>query len=306
MADIKPIAVWNRYTDQIEEELLSDSPTTYETRPRRSPMQWITSQPLYDNLYAKMQHTHRSKKKIEPFVREHGVKMEEFAPSDPQAYPAFGDFIIRPFRPGARSFTKVPGEMPAFAEARYMGWEKLDPEQRFPVKGHSLSAERILGGAERAGPFIGGPVLLVRLSLVDYHHMHYPDSGRTLEQDWLGKRNWTVSWQALQHKEDILFENERQVNVLETTNFGRLGFVELGALNVGRIVQVHPVETPFQRGDHKSMFRFGGSAIVVFGQAGAWRPNDDPLKHTEEGLETFVRLGDAVATSLDPVTTTGP
>jgi Phosphatidylserine decarboxylase len=46
----------------------------------------------------------------------------------------------------------------------------------------------------------------------------------------------------------------------------RTPLVVIGALSVGRIVQVHPADTPFQRGEEKSVFRFGGSAIVVFGE----------------------------------------
>jgi Phosphatidylserine decarboxylase len=62
-----------------------------------------------------------------------------------------------------------------------------------------------------------------------------------------------------------------------------------GALSVGRIVQVHPAGAPFRRGEEKSVFRFGGSAIVVFGEPGTWHPSDDLLKHTKEGVETLVR-----------------
>jgi len=105
----------------------------------------------------------------------------------------------------------------------------------------------------------------VRLAPVDYHHVHYPDHGRTLDHDRRGHRLWTVNWRALLSKPDILFTNERNINILETRNFGRLGFVEVGALSVGRIVQVHPLDKPFQRGEEKSVFRFGGSAIVVLG-----------------------------------------
>jgi phosphatidylserine decarboxylase len=184
--------------------------------------------------------------------------------------------------------------MGAFAEARYFGWTRLEAEQRFPVKGSSLNAEQILGNAQRARPFIGGPVLLVRLAPVDYHHVHYPDHGRTLDQDRLGHRLWTVNWHALLNKPDILFSNERNVNILETRHFGRLAFVEVGALSVGRIVQVHPLDAPFQRGEEKSVFRFGGSAIVVFGEPGIWRPSDDLLEHTKEDVETLVRLGEPV------------
>jgi phosphatidylserine decarboxylase len=82
---------------------------------------------------------------------------------------------------------------------------------------------------------------------------------------------------------------------LEARNFGRLAFVEIGALSVGRVVQVHPLEKPFRRGEEKSAFRFGGSAIVVFGEAGAWRPCDDLLGRTQDGVETIVRLGETLA-----------
>ena len=68
-------------------------------------------------------------------------------------------------------------------------------------------------------------------------------------------------------------------------------------MSFGRIVQIHPVEVPFQRGEEKSVFRFGGSAIVVFGEAGAWQPADDLIAHTKEGVETFVRLGEPVGLS---------
>lgn len=70
--------------------------------------------------------------------------------------------------------------------------------------------------------------------------------------------------------------------------------MEVGALSVGRIVQVHPLEAAFHRRNEKSVFRFGGSAIVVFGERGAWRPCDDIVGHTRDGVETFVRLGETV------------
>jgi phosphatidylserine decarboxylase len=96
------------------------------------------------------------------------------------------------------------------------------------------------------------------------------------------------------NKQDILFSNERNVNILETDHFGRIAFVEIGALSVGRIVQIHPLDEPFERGEEKSVFRFGGSAIVVFGEPGAWRPSDDLLAHTKDGVETLVRLRDLI------------
>jgi phosphatidylserine decarboxylase len=174
----------------------------------------------------------------------------------------YAAFFERRFKSGVRSFPKEPNIAGAFAEARYFAWDKLRADQDFPIKGHSLSAADLLGNTERARPFIGGPVILAGLAPVDYHHLHYFDDGDTLEHDSLGNRLWTVNRNALRNQPDILFRNERKVHILLTKNFGRVGFAEIGALSVGRIVQKHPLDRPFQRGSEKSVFRFGGSAVI--------------------------------------------
>jgi phosphatidylserine decarboxylase len=290
-----PLPIWDRRTGKRVEEWMDDHAPTYESEPRRSMMQWLESQPLYDWLVAAYQNTSWSARKIGPFIRKNHIDLDEFECVN---YASFAEFFDRRFRPGVRSFPRFPNEMGAFAEARYFAWERVETGQTFPVKGRSLDAAEILGKAERALPFAGGPVLLARLAPVDYHHVHYPDNGLTLEHDHLGHRLWTVSWHALQSKENILFQNERRLNILETQNFGRLAFVEIGALSVGRIMQVHPLEKSFRRGEEKSVFRFGGSAIVVFGQEGAWRPCDDLLGQTQNGVETVVRLGETIAVRI--------
>jgi phosphatidylserine decarboxylase len=294
MANPKPLPVWDRSAGELVEEFLDDHPTTYESEPQRSATQWLESQPAYDRLIAAFQHAPWSRRKIEPFVRRHRIDMSEF---EPVHYRSYAQFFGRKFRPGARRFPDDPSVMGAFAEARYFGWRAVDPAMSFPIKGHSLSAETILGSAERAASFAGGPVILARLAPVDYHRVHYFDDGATGECDRLGRRNWTVNQNALRSKPDILFRNERSIQILHTAHFGRLAFVEIGALTVGRVVQTHAVDRPFKRGEEKSCFAFGGSAIIVFGAPGAWAPADDILTHTEQGIETLLRLGQEVARS---------
>jgi len=287
-----PLPVWDRNAGKLIQEFMDDSPATYDSRPRRSLTQWLESNRIYDWLIAAYQDGPWSVRAIQPFIARHRIDMSEFKPV---IYRSFADFFCRELKPGVRSFPANPTEMGAFAEARYFGWPKLDPAQEFPIKGHSLSAERILGKQERADPYRGGPVILARLSPMDYHHAHYPDDGTTGEQVWLGGPLWTVNRNALLNQPDILFRNHRQINVLNTFHFGRMAFVEIGAMSVGRIVQVHRLDKPFSRGDEKSVFKFGGSAIILFGQAGAWLPTEDIIENTAKGIETLVRLGDRIA-----------
>jgi phosphatidylserine decarboxylase len=287
-----PLPVWDRKAGRLVEEFMDDAPSTYESRPRRSLNQWLESHPLYDWLLAAYQNSRFSAKNIAPFIRKHAIDMSEF---ETGPYRSYAEFFERRFRPGVRRFPSEPACMGAFAEARYMAWELADAAQQFPVKGYSLDAARILASAALAQSFTGGPVILARLSPMDYHHAHYFDDGRTVEHHRAGGRLWTVNWHALLNKPDILFRNERQIHILETANFGRVGFVEIGALSVGRIVQMHWVDDPYTRGQEKSVFRFGGSAIVVFGERGRWRPAADLLENTAKGIETLLRLGEPVA-----------
>jgi phosphatidylserine decarboxylase len=288
-----PLPVWDRRAGRLFKEFMDDRQATYESRPLRSFKQWLEAQPAYDWLIATYQNTRRSARQIEPFIRKYQIDMSEF---EDVPYRSFAEFFDRRFRDGVRSFPERPGEMGAFAEARYFGWEELDARQAFPIKGRSLDAAKILGSNERAKPFIGGPVLLARLSPVDYHHVHYLDDGRTTEDHRLGRRLWTVNWHALQNKPNILFVNERVVNVLETQNFGLVAFTEIGALSVGRIVQSHPLNSPFRRGDRKSAFRFGGTAIIVFGQAGRWQPRRISFSKPSMGWSAWRALANQLRT----------
>jgi phosphatidylserine decarboxylase len=270
MSNPKPLPLWDRKARKLTQEFMEDSPATYETHPHRSLTNLLQSHPGYDWIIATYNNTRLSGRKIEPFIKKHKIDMSEF---EPGPYRSYAEFFERPLRDGVRNFPAAPNCMGAFAEARYFAWETLSPRQEFPIKGHSLGAEQLLGSLDRARPFEGGPVILARLAPVDYHHLHYSDDGTTIDHQRLGKRLWSVNANALRNQPDILFRNERVVHILETRNFGRLGFVEIGALSVGRIVQKHSIEKPFNRGAEKSVFRFGGSAVVLFGEPGAWPPS---------------------------------
>ena len=184
--------------------------------------------------------------------------------------------------------------MPAPVEGRYLAYAATTSDQNFEVKGRSLGLAALLGSEEEAKAFVGGPLLLARLSPMDYHRFHYPDEGMTLKQVTISGKLNSVSPFAFQQKPKIYLENERRVSILETKHFGRLAYIEVGALCVGKIVQTHDPRLPFSRGEEKGYFQFGGSTVIVLGQPGTWVPDPDLLSQTDIGRETLVRLGSQV------------
>jgi phosphatidylserine decarboxylase len=100
---------------------------------------------------------------------------------------------------------------------------------------------------------------------------------------------------ALQFKNQIFIQNERYVSILQTENFGRLAYIEVGAICVGKIVQTHRWNKSFLRGEEKGYFLFGGSTVIVLGEKGAWKPSRDICTNTANGIETYLHLGQEVA-----------
>ena len=253
---------------------------------------------LVTKIYGSQQDTVNSKKKIKPFIKNFNINMDEYLPEDGRTnldpYSTFNNFFIRRFKEEARTFEKEANLLPAPCEARYFGFESLKDEDTIPVKGRFWSPKALLNSEKWASEFEQGPALLARLCPVDYHRFHFPDDGEVLDSFRVSGKFHSVNPLALKANDKIFQENERQVSILETKNFGKLAYIEVGAMMVGKIVQTYEGNS-FTRGQEKGYFLFGGSTVIVFGQKGLWKPDQDILEKTSDSMETYIKLGSSIA-----------
>ena len=289
------LRIWNRSLRKIEEEMIAGEKAMrwlYESPFGSLAVNSVISKPWFSQLYGAYQDSSLSRREIPGFISKFGIDMSEFETTD---YSSFNDFFIRKFKPDARTFVQTPTQMPAFAEGRYLAFEKTTRDTPLPIKGAVLNASALLGERKELAGFVGGPGFIARLCPVDYHRFHYPDDGTTLETFPLEGKLHSVNPIALAVKGDILFTNERIVSILETENFGKLAYIEVGALCVGKIVQSH-TDKNFKRGDEKGYFLFGGSTVILLGEPGKWKPAADLIEQSAQGREALVKLGEPIAT----------
>ncbi len=291
------IQVYDRRTHALFDEQVYGEKAlrwVYGTLPGRLVESALLSRHWVSRLMGAYYSSDLSASQIPKFIEQYKIDTSEF---EPGPFDDFNSFFIRRFAPGKRSF--VPDDdMAAPAEARYFAWSESSNELRLPVKGAWLSPSELLADCHEAGyrqRIQGGPVLLARLCPVDYHRFHFPDRGEWLSLHRIHGRLRSVNPVALGAFPRTFLENERQVSWLKTERFGLLAYIEVGALGVGRIRQTHAPGSPFERGDEKGYFLFGGSTVIVLGEPGKWKPSSDLLKQTEGGHETLVRLGEPVA-----------
>jgi phosphatidylserine decarboxylase len=288
------IQLFNRYTNKLEKEKIygeSFMRWAYSSFSGKIVM-GVVPLKLLSQFFGTLQDTKYSTRKIDKFVKDFDICMDDFLEEEGGGYSSFNSFFERKFAPGKREFVK-DSNLAAFSESRYFGHEKLTKDERVPVKGYNLSMKELIGDDNISTEFLDGPVLIGRLAPVDYHRFHFPDSGRILKSYRVKGQFESVSPVALEIKKDILIKNERQVTILETDYFGKLAYIEVGAVCVGKIVQTYRGDS-FTRGEEKGTFLFGGSTVIVVGKKGVWKPSDDIIENSNKGIETYVKLGDRV------------
>lgn len=272
----------------------------YESTSGKSLSTLICKAPL-SKFYGALQDLPLSQQKVAPFIKKFNIKMEDYLPEDGRSekspYSSFNQFFIRRFRPGRRPIVQAPHEMAAFSEARYFGYECVRDDETVPVKGFNLQPKALLANTKWEKTFEDGPLLLARLCPVDYHRYHYPDDGSIVDDYRVSGLYHSVNPLALKQKQDILITNERHVTIIDTVNFGKLAYIEVGAICVGKIIQSKPLDKgrAFARGEEKGYFLFGGSTVIVVGEKGKWKPSADILENTKKGMETYLHLGMTVA-----------
>lgn len=288
------IQYYNRNTRQIEiEKVMAGGALEwlYTSLIGKSLLPLLTRRAI-SRLSGWWQNQSASNKKIPQFVNDFKIEMKNFLPETKEEIPYsnFNSFFIRRYKDGVRPFENEKEIMPAFCEARYFGVERVTDDLRFPVKGQDLKASEILGNSKWTSTFEGGPLMIARLCPVDYHWFHFPDEGKVVDEYRIPGAFHSVSPLALKNKSDVFCINERHVSILETKNFGKLAYIEVGALCVGRIVQTYS-RPEFNRGDAKGHFLFGGSTVILLGEKGAWKPADDILYYSSLNTEVLLNLG---------------
>lgn len=184
--------------------------------------------------------TAESRRRIRQFIETYHINMDDFEPSDPDAYRSFEDFFQRAHRPGSRPIDAAADGSRAccVADSRLVAYESVAETARLWIKGSDFSVTNLVMDTELGARFDGAAVASFRLSPQDYHRYHSPVTGRVRLFRSVPGDYYQVDAIALHSKVDILTRNRREYVVIETEEFGDVLFVAIGATDVGSVKYV--------------------------------------------------------------------
>ncbi len=264
----------------------------YRTAPGRLLLKPLTGRRL-SRLCGRMLDLPLSRLLIPGFIRHTGIDPDDF---DLGQVRCFNDFFCRPVKAGRRPIDHAQEALIAPCDAALLA---------VPIRGDTVIAVKqsrwTLGSLLRdpvlAREFEGGLCLIFRLQVSDYHRYCWFDTGRKGQNVFLPGMLHTVRPIALEDV-PVFTLNCREFVVLESEHFGRAVQAEIGALLVGRIVNLCSGPAEVRRGEEKGHFEYGGSTILLLLRAGAAELRPELSAASARGIETPVRMGERIGRAL--------
>lgn len=238
----------------------------------------IATTKLVANIYSIYMNSKISKRKIKKFIKKHHINIEEYKEKD---YISFNDFFIREIKPEKR---KIEDNLIAVCDSKLSVY-KIDKNSKFNIKNSIYTVEELIGENKQYKY-----ALIFRLCVDDYHHYIYPDDGKVITTKHIDGILHTVQPIALK-KYKVFHENNRDITFLKCNNLGDVCYIEVGALMIGRIVNLNKNE--FKRGEEKGHFEFGGSTIIMLINKDIYL-NKKILENSKNDIETIVKMGQCI------------
>ena len=250
-------------------------------------------------LYGKSQNSPFTRRQIADFVSQHQIDSTEIE-LPLTSYPSFNAFFSRKLKPNARPFAQDPTVFCAPGDGKVLVYPQLEGQTKIPVKGSLIKIESLLASQTAAQNYYGGSALVVRLAPYDYHRFHFPDSGTAEPSRYIKGEYHSVNPIALTKIGDVYCRNHRAITEFHSQNFGRIAYIEIGAITIGSIVQTYQPGT-VQKGAEKGYFQYGGSTLVLLFEKKAIAFDEDLIRDSAQNLEVQVLTGSRLGTKQQTI-----
>lgn len=248
---------------------------------------------FFSYFYGLLQKAPWSKRKIKPFIKDFQVDETEFL--EPISYfSCFNDFFIRKLKPQCRPIIADTERAIIPADGRYFIHEDISTLQSVQIKGKAFDLSLLLKDETLAKKYRAGSMVVARLCPYDYHRYHFPFDCYAPASTLINGSLYSVNPLALKYNAQIFMQNKRMICPLQSSLFGVVLYIEIGATNVGSINQTYACNQFYEKGQEKGFFSFGGSTIVLLFEPCKILFDEDLLQLASHGLEIRCLLGQSL------------
>lgn len=226
---------------------------------------------------------------IKRFVKNNNIDINLF---EDKKYKSFNEFFIRKIKLENRPYSKNKKDFISPCDSK-LSIYKIDENTNFNIKNTTYSVSTLINDKMLSKEYLNGYVMVFRLSPEDYHRYYYIDNGKVIKNYKIKGKFHTVN-PIVYDKFEVFKENSRECTIIDTENYGRIIYVEVGALLVGKICN-HNKNILVNKMDEKGYFKYGGSTVVLLVKENVLNIDKEILNNSNNGYETYVNLGEKLA-----------
>lgn len=255
------------------------------------PITYLISRfPLFSSLFGWWNDLPRTKKKIQPFIDLYSIDISEFR-EPVESFPCFNAFFIRKLSSKCRPLAGGNDVAIIPADGRYLFYPNISKSDGFLVKREKFLLADLLQSEVLAHKYEQGTMIIARLCPTDYHRYHFPVNNTPGESKLINGYLYSVNPIAIKQDIAILTKNKRVICSLDSEEFGKILFIEVGATNVGSINQTYTPGKFYQKGDEKGYFSFGASTLILLFEPGRLQLDADLLEASAKKIEIRCLMG---------------
>ena len=235
---------------------------------------------IISKIYASYMNSKLSVSKIRKFIKKNNINMSEY---EDKKYSSFNDFFIRKIKNSKR---KIDKGLISICDSKLSVYE-INNNTSFKIKNSIYTVEELI---QEKNSYNFKYALVFRLCVDDYHHYSFIDDGKIICNKKINGILHTVQPIAFK-KYKVFLENSREVTIMDTKNYGKVCYIEVGAMMIGKITNLN--KDTFKKGEEKGYFEFGGSTVVVL-MEDKIKINKKIIDNTKKDIETIVKLGQSL------------
>ncbi|KPK32626.1 MAG: hypothetical protein AMS24_03650 [Chlamydiae bacterium SM23_39] len=255
----------------------------------------ISNFTLFSKIFALFKKKKFSKKKIYSFIKTFEIDKEEFTKKI-EDFSSFRDFFIREIK--KRKISNNPKEVIIPADGRYLVFPNINEADGFYVKGEKFNLYSFLKDKKLSEKYTNGAMAIGRLAPSDYHRFHFPVDCFATKEKIINGYLYSVNPIAIKKNIKIFEENKRILTILKSDIFKEILFIEIGATNVGSIIETFKGENFYKKGDEKGYFDLGGSSIVIIFEENIIKFEKDLIENSKNKIETKTLMGEILGKSI--------
>lgn len=264
----------------------------YNTIPGRILLKPLVSSSFISNLVGSFMESKASKILIKPFIKKYNIDLSLYKNNK---YSCFNDFFIRKLKDEHMIIENNKDTFMAPCDAKLTCY-KINDNTLFTIKNSTYSVSSLINNESVAKEFKNGYVLVFRLSPEDYHRYYFVDDGMIIKNYEINGKYHTVN-PIVYDKFKVFKENTRECTIINTKNFSKLIYVEVGALLVGKINN-HKKKGSFNKNEEKGYFMYGGSTVVILVKENIIKLNDEIINNSSNGIETYVKYKEEIGKKI--------